>query len=768
MKNTLTLCFSIFKGNKGFSIGLLLLFFFGATLIVMSSILPATIINSLNRFLDDYNMSQANIVTEPISVDVNGFDTSIEGVKSIESQMVLDTFVKISENEQKAMRIFTIEDDGFRKYYFNEKIDANDGEKTVWVTSYFANVLNIHAGDMLEVKLPYGFEKIKISSIVSSPESISCCFDDTFWCEDYDFGHIFMSRADFEDLYKIKGLSNSRSFLFDEGISVEKKDKAINKACEILGNNVVSSEIYERSKAKNIIDSNMDSLRQACDLFPYMTFAVLIICSYLFLYQTINNQRKKIGLLRALGYTSRKVMMIYVVYILVITTISVILGIIAGVIFNGYVIEEYKLIFSIPKTYYLIPHKTYLLLIVLFTTGVISCLFSSRSITKIDPSEAYSSNVVTTMPYKFKSPLFKHMNVFTKIAISKIFKNKKRLLMLSTSVAACIILSYMSIACIHSKNASNDATFGNRLNYDLLVYFDDENICDEILSMNEVSKIQKSIVFTESLFLNDKDLNLQYNAIFDDSEMVAPKNIKGERVYPEDGIVMEQFVADYFGLKIGDKINVSGVDLKINDIACEYVNYIEYISYQTAHELGFTNSNAAFICLNDNVDTNVVFNRISEMDGFKYMKFLKHQQYIKMENQRALDLVYYAIIFMSIFIGLIIIVNMVVISVRERKFEYGTLLALGTDNSKFVSMIFIENLLQYIFASFIAFIPCYFLADLVLNSMASAQQDFPFVDIFNVYIESFTLALIYIIVGVIYTLIRIRKINPAITLNIRE
>lgn len=131
MNNKATLCFSIFKENKGFSIGLLLLFFFGATLMVMCSFLPATINKSLDMFISDYNMSQGSIITEPVPTNIDGLDNSINGVSKIESQMIVDTTVKVNNDILKQMRLFTVEDDGFRKYHIFEKITLGSDEKSI-------------------------------------------------------------------------------------------------------------------------------------------------------------------------------------------------------------------------------------------------------------------------------------------------------------------------------------------------------------------------------------------------------------------------------------------------------------------------------------------------------------------------------------------------------------------------------------------------------------------------------------------------------------
>ena len=98
---------------------------------IMTSVVPETISVSFDRFINDYNMSQASIVTDPMKIEVEGLDNSIEGVSNVETQMVLDTKVKIPGDKLKAMRIFSVDDNGFRKYFYLEQTDAKTDEKNV-------------------------------------------------------------------------------------------------------------------------------------------------------------------------------------------------------------------------------------------------------------------------------------------------------------------------------------------------------------------------------------------------------------------------------------------------------------------------------------------------------------------------------------------------------------------------------------------------------------------------------------------------------------
>lgn len=768
MKSKSTLSISIFKSNLGFSLGLLALFIIGAALVTMSCILPATVSTSLFSYVDNYNMSQGNIITSFTNKDVEGLDNSIENISNVESRLVVDTQIKITDDKLKAMRLFSIEENGFRKYFVYEEQQNNSNNRSLWLTRYFASVLDIHAGEFIDVKTANGYESFFIEKIIGSPESISCIYDDTFFNEDFDFGHIFMYRKDVEDLYHLNNMANNWSFLFNDGADYDAKSIALEKAKNLLGDTVTSSQLYDDSKAKIIFDANMDSLSSSCNLFPYMMFVFLIVCAGLFLNQIINNQRKKIGLLRALGYKNGQIVRIFINYVSAISIVGILIGCVCAYFFNDLVIDEYKQIFTIPEIFYVIPFDTYIKIGVLFVVGILACLISTKGITKVDPSEAYSSNVANISSYHFKSKLFSNVEVFRKISLSKTFKNKRRLFMLAFSISACIILTFTGLACLHSKNASTTQIFGKRYTYDMLALVDNQETIDSIKNLDSVDIVEPTIIFTERFKKNGTDINIQYNALSDESKLVIPYNINKERVYFDHGLVMDQYIASLLDFKVGDYINVKGKDVRINALSCEYADFIQYISFDTAKYLGYDEPNACFFTIKEWADEEEVYKEISDITGFKYMKFLHHQEYMKITHQRALDLVYFAVIFLSVFIGLIIIFNMVVICVNERKFEYGTLIALGTNNKKFVRMNIIENSIQYLIASVIAFIPCYWSAELILNSLNSLQLNFPFVDIPNVYFEAFGLSLIYIIVGIIYALIRIKNINPAVTLNSRE
>lgn len=578
-----------------------------------------------------------------------------------------------------------------------------------------------------------------------------------------------MPREVLDNNFGTYNLANYHVFSFKDGISVEDKRNALNEAKNIIGeNNIKTCEIYEDSKAKSTFDANMDSLASACSVFPVATYIIMLICSCLFLFQIINNQRKKIGLLRALGYTPRSITNHFLRFVTVLTLASLILGSACGVYLSTYIVETYRAMYNVPDVAYVLSPVCIVLLLILLLTAIISCIIAARGVTKVDPGEACEGSYVTSSPYKFKLPIFNKINVFSKITFAKMLKNKRRFLLTSISIAACIVLCFSSISAYSSKAEALRFTFENRYDYDLLAFMnEDSNFYDKVSEIDGVSKVVPIIKFSDDFNHGKESYDIQINYVPENNELIKIFDKNMNEVYPADGVVVDEYTVDVLSKNVGDSFTILEKDLNIDNVFRLYNNPIQYINLQTAKSLGYDKYNACAIKLNSGVDTNEFFLKIHDLDGFEYLKFLDHQRIVKISNQRPLDLVFDSLIVLSILIGMIIVLNMVVIIVNERKFEYSTLLALGVEKSRFLKLTIFEYTAQYITAAIIAVLPAYFLSDIVLESMSEHLQDFPFVNLPFSYFGAYCLCLIFIVAGIVYTMIKIKKINPALELNLR-
>lgn len=766
-KNRRALSFSIFKSNKGFAFGLLALYIFGTILIVVTGLSPDSVKQSFTNFFNDYGVPQATMATSVCNFDQKDLD-SIENIEAYQGNIALDSVVKLNDGTLKQFRIFAYEDNEIQKPYFYKRIDYENSQPSVWITKYLAQWANIDVGEDLEINTSSGFKSFKVGAIITITESISSNYDNCSWNEDYDFGYMFIPRDIFDETFHTNNLSNYWKFNFSEGLSEDEKRSTLDEIKNVFGDKVKTAEIYEDSKAFSSFNSTMDALAATCSVFPLCVFIIMLFCSSLFLFQIVNNQRKKIGLLRALGYTPKNITNYFLRFIVVVCLISVVIGFGIGFYISTLAIASYQDSYSIPEMVYVFSPSCFVFLFVLILTGVLSCIFAARGITRVDPSEACEAAFVTSVPYEFKIGVFKNFGVFNKITIAKMLKNKRRLILTSISISACIVLSFASIASYCSKTECLRFIFEDRYHYDLLAYMDpDSNFYDEVSKLDDVDKIEPIIRFEDNFSYEDEYYTFQVNAVPENSELICIFDQNMNRVNPVDGIVIDEYSANVLKAKPGDIYTLLDKDISIDNIFRLYSNPINYVSFQTAKEFGYDKYNACAIKLKTSVSENDFFNQIYDISGFEYLKFLDHQKIVKEKQQIPLDMVFDAIIAIALMIGMIIVLNMVVIIVNERKFEYSTLLALGVEKSRFLKLTTLEYSIQYLIAALISAFVGPALSQIVLDSMSEHLQDFAFVHIPYIYLLSYGLSLTFIIAGIIYTMRKIKKLNPAVELNIR-
>lgn len=730
---------------------------------MLTGIMPGTISKSFDKYMEDYNMPQASIVTSPHKY-ISDLE-NIDNVTDVEANFIINTTLEFNGIKRNT-RVFS-RDNGFKKYNIIESSKVSDDENRLWLSSYFANYNNIKAGDKIKLKVNDDYIDFTIESLVSTPDGMRCCYDDTNWAESGDFSYIYIDRDILDEKFNCGDYYNSWNFLFDNEADADAKKTALQKAEDILNTQILSKQIYEDSKAKQIIDGNIKSLTSTCTTLPVIVFLIVICCSFLFVKQIIRNQRKKIGLLLSLGYTHTNIIWSFICFILLIMLCSVTLGVISGVCIDLGVSNVYKRNFSLPDIYFVVDWKIFIMLLMLFLSGICSCLFSIRDILNIEPgnvelSFASSSNALEISMSK------KKINTFVKITVSNIFSQKRRLFLSVFSIAACMVLTYIGFACLQAKFTGDSIITEKRMFYDYLVQINNPNNAIEDLNIEGTDQIEPMVIFTDIINNEGDPINIQIQAIKNDSNLIKVIDKEGNNICVGDGIILEEYVAQQLGVVKGDKITVCDKELTVDEISRDIIYPIQYISFDTANYLGYEDYNAVSISEIDHDKSEDFYNKLIDNKHFKYGKILSNQVKSLKTDMKAINILFYVLVILSIVIAVIILYNMTIIKINEKIREYSTLLCIGTKFKYFLLMAFCENIIQYIFAAIVSVIPSYFLAKLVLNSMSSSLEYFAFMNESFLYALVFAVSFVYVIFGILFTLITIYRINPVDYINEKE
>ncbi len=761
------LTLSVFRKNRRLTLGLFLLFFLMTLIVITVQVLPGSVTGTVEDFLAEYGMPEGWITTGPMPV----VDCEVEGIRSVEAGLAVDMFFRDAEDRPLSLRVFRCEPDSGRRFYEVERAENVSSLPAVRITCKYAETAGIRAGDILSVEALTGPKKLFVEALVSLPEGLVCVRDDSSWQDGADFGYAYLSREDFSGLFGASLFANQWNVRFEDGLDTEEKLQALRTLAGRLGAEESSAVLLESSELRQMLDMILDALRTSCRYFPMAIFIIGLFFSGLFVRQLVLGNRKKIGLLRALGYSVRQIVTVFLLYTVLLCLAALLPGAAAGALTVRIIAGIFQDMYALPAMVYRFSALPLaLLLLGVLLTGVLSCLSSARQIASVAPAEAYGD-----LPPEASAPprWFASLRAepFVKTAFGSILRNRSRFLRSAVSICACIVLMIGALLYRASQNEVFPVTFGGRYTYDFTVSVRPGAGAEQSLAaLSGISQAEPVIAFRTELSFGGETGRGLVNALCEEAGLITPSDREGERLLPGDGVVLDEWTARGFGVKAGDRVLLGGCELTVTGVARELVNSTEYISLSTAARMGQEQVSCVAVRLEEDARTEEVLDLIADLPGCTGVTQLAHQESDYRVMIRLVNIMLNIVTAIPLLLGIVILYNMVVLNLSERRHPYATLSALGAGARDFLVLAVWENLLLYVCALLPAVPLAVLAARLFLTAMSSSKggQYLPIVHLPRVLLISAALSLIYLIVGVTVTLVKILKTDPAADLNIGE
>ena len=573
-----------------------------------------------------------------------------------------------------------------------------------------------------------------------------------------DFGYIYMDREFIGLINSLNKYSNSINIFYKDNTSLENKWDAVNKIKKTNNIAVLDNYVFEDSSIKTSIDEDCDTIKTVASILPFVVFLICLVCCSLFVGQIIRHSYKTIGVLKSLGYSSSAILIIFIWAVIFITILSMIIGAFLGYYLNNFCVKQYQAVYCFDIVYLVIDPILIVYLVCILLIVVLSCVFNFGKINKLKPFAIYN-NQKKSNPNSLISKI--NFPIYIKVALFDILRNKYRFIAISVCIACCFLLTFVSVAGLISKNQGQNSLSNDMFKYDILVYIDNgQETIDQIKSNNNnIECIEPILVDNLDVEQNGNTENIQINAILNNSSLVKVFDQKRNIVDISNGICIEEYTAKKLGIKKDDEITIKNQKLKVSSISREYSNFIQYVSFDTAKELGYTNYNRAAIKFKPNTDINAEINKLSDVKGCSYIKYFDHQIETRKQSTAGMDFIFYLSITISLLVGLCVICNGVILSFEEKKYDYASLKALGVKISNLISGIIIEFSLQFLISIILANIPARFIANVFLWSISSEVQNYPFIYYRIVLYLTISVSCIYFIFAILYKVIRYNKLN---------
>ena len=475
--------------------------------------------------------------------------------------------------------------------------------------------------------------------------------------------------------------------------------------------------MYKNSGFKSLKE-DLEKIAIMGRIFPVMFFVIAALVTITTITRMIEEDRKNIGTLKALGYKKRTIISRYILYSFSAGLVGTILGIIIGsTVIVGILYSSYGTLYDLPD---LVVRLNNNYAMISFAIALVSTVFVATIITlkelKENTAELMRPKKVTTGKNIFleKIPfVWNRLDFLFKICFRNIFRYKRRLFMTLIGIAGCTALIYAGLGLQNSINSIGDKQFTDIRKLSMEVYLQGEFNGSEIAEIEEYVKKQSYIkdatpVVQQSLTVgaNEKTKDVFYIAISGDeiNKYISLKNREtNEEITLEDeGVIITEKLANILELEVGDKIDIINesfeTSVKVSGITENYLyNYV----YMTPKMYERINSdeikyNGIFVNTSEEL-TNEQAVELSEklrenekIASTILEKNLEEEFIISLRSLMSIVILFIAC---ASLLSFTVLINLNNINIEERKRELATIKLLGFYKKELETYVFRENII---------------------------------------------------------------------------
>lgn len=741
-----------------------------------------TLSDTFDNYYEDYRTADISLFTTMAGSAPIGQLKRESGIKDVNKRLSLNMLLEKEDKRGINCSVIGLQQDpSVNEIYFLEKIPKKEAGKTyVYLERDFFQNNKFSIGDTLYVYINGKKKSLTIGGYVGSPECAVVTRDTPFSFDSYDYGIIYM---DYDQLIELSGLpkdSYNQLLIKTADENTDDDDKLLLdtlKTAEYLPE-IQYSYVRQDSPYKDKIDTTLKPLKQMSFIFPGLLFSLTLLVLYLFLYQIIMDQKKEIGIFRALGASVYSIAGLYSIFALLVSAVGLILGIGSGILLSVRLSQLYADLYILPKIYWKTDWQSIGIAIFLAVfIGQTTILLAIKNIIKERPVELmglHKAGRTVTKRMRYLSRCIK--NEIMLVCMHSVLRNKKRtaLAMLTILLASAIMMISMSL--YNASNHIRDYTFEKQLLYDCQVktkeWINQDKLDTYMKNAEGINQYEPSMLETALINYHGKEQKVTINGISTESIMVSLVNDKLKTIDVEkNGIVLDQHTAGQLGVTIGDKVEILGKEIQVTGISFQASSYIQYCSYQTFNrifERGGDSFNLIFADMEDKEAETECYEEFKDWDSFDFIVFKEIQ---KKGADRMISLYYssvYAMVIFAFLSGMLIIYNISVININERIYDFCILRTLGASSADIIKISFTEQILLNILPVAAGTLLGSLAGTMVFKLFDSKIFSFKNMNTITTYAFIGFLAFTFICIGYLGAAVKIRKANLAESLKDRE
>ena len=700
-----------------------------------------------DTFYSQNNLQDFNVMGALTKDDLKHIQ-EMKYVKSAEGKLSVTALT----DHDKTLLLNFIDSNQISKFYVYDGEGFDSNKSGAWLDNFYAIEQGIEVGDTITIKYDGFTLKEKVLGLINVPDHLYDTRDESeLYPDRSEFGFCYVSIHEIPEDYiqnmimKEVGITdvNMFSYLFPNFQYLD----------YIPYNSIMVdvSDLSKRDTVKNQIEDEVENAKAIIrveDTASYVTYQGEIdegktyvgVFSGIFLFiamlsvittmtRVVKNQKTKIGTLKALGFSNRKVLFHYMGYGFWISLVAAIVGLILGYFIIGRIFIDLEMsFFEVPNGHPVMNYKSYLVAFLVVLAVLWITYITGRSILKESPAETLRA----TLPHVnsrtiniTKKKIFQKLSFSSKWNLRDMLRNKMRTIMGLAGVVGCCMLIVCALGMLDSMN------FFVTLQFETLYHFDyklniKENITEEGYN-NLINQYGSYTSESLGIEIKEKDGKRESNNIFvtdaDDYVRFVNRNNKMIDGPKDNGVFVTYKLAETKGYKIGDTItwHIYGdseyYTSEIIGFNKDPQNQNVTMSREYLENLGLTYKA-------DSLYTNHDLSKTKEIDGVETIQDIESLKEGMEGMLSMMKTMLVLIIGIAVLLGSVIIYNLGILSYTEKQYQFATLKVLGFKDNQ-IKNIFIKQNNWIAIVSIILGLPFgFYLTDWLFKTAIEEHYDF--------------------------------------------
>ncbi len=503
--------------------------------------------------------------------------------------------------------------------------------------------------------------------------------------------------------------------------------------------------VLDRSKLYSYADYAMtaDRMDALSKLFPIFLFAVAALVSLTTMSRMVDEQRGKIGTLKALGYTNMEIANKYLGYAILPSLLGGTAGVIIGVrTFPRFIFNSWSMMYTLPP---MAETPQYALMVSTVIAGIFVTAFAAYSACKKELKSVPAQLMRPKSPPPGKLILLERFTGFwkllsfsQKVTLRNIFRYKKRFFMTEIGIAGCAALLVAGFGLSDSIRLIVDRQYGQIFTYNMGAHLeptaeagDIEIVADWLTKKSEVESLTKVTMMNVRMKKDQDEIAVTLITPENRTEFAQYISLQDRQtnrsiLLPDNGIILTEKLAKELNVKKGDAISVdNGVEaikkIEVADITENYIFHYAYISREAYAQIFRIPPENNYLMIHiKNTNLQLEKNLASEliaMDQINSATYFSDVSKKFADMVVSLNAIVYALIISSAILAFVVLYNLTNINIGERIREIATIKVLGFYNREVSHYVFRENVLLTLIGSAFGLLVGIFLHRTIMTSI---------------------------------------------------